>query len=378
MKNLITRRQLIRFIGSALLIPGIVGSSAAQTTDPGSHGNQAAEVMEQIQKNFWDRKTGLYAAAIDKKSPDFMWGSGVMFSAVVGAVRHDPKYKPVMRKFFEGIESYWDSKVKIPGYEAAPTGGGGNDKYYDDNAWMVITFLEAYEITGESRYLKRSMETLDFVMSGWDEQAGGGIWWHVAHKDGCKNTCVNAPAAVGCFHISKYIDPKAAEKRIADGGKIVKWTTATLRADNGLFGDAIVVATGRKNMGTLTYNSALMIRAYLSLYALTGKDVYLDEARLTGNAAEGLLDKGSGAYRDPLKWAHLMVEADLELYRWTQDDKFLKRARTNCDVHYAEWKKSPPPDLITNASLARELWLMADMETAAGQEFRKKSDRLGK
>ena len=73
-----------------------------------------------------------------------------------------------------------------------------------------------------------------------------------------------------------------------------------------------------------------------------------------------------------------MTEADLELYRWTKEEYLLKRAKTNCDVNYAEWKKSPPPDLIANASLARELWLMADHESAAGQEFWKKSDRLRK
>ncbi len=56
----------------------------------------------------------------------------------------------------------------------------------------------------------------------------------------------------------------------------------------------------------------------------------------------------------------------------------LKRARTNCDVHYAEWKQAPPKDLMANASLARELWLMADTESPASIEFWKGSDRLRK
>ena len=65
-------------------------------------------------------------------------------------------------------------KSKIPGYEPAPTRGNGNDKYYDDNAWLVITFLEAYETTRDPRYLTRADETLKFVLSGWDEKGGGG------------------------------------------------------------------------------------------------------------------------------------------------------------------------------------------------------------
>jgi uncharacterized protein YyaL (SSP411 family) len=341
---------------------------------------KAAEVTDSIQKNFWDKKTGLYAAALDKKEPEAVWGSGVMFSAVVAAARHDAKYVGVMRKFFDGLESYWANAAKIPGYEPVPMGGGvgPGDKYYDDNAWMVITFQEAYEVTGESRYLKRAEETLDFVMSGWDDKLGGGIWWHEKHLGDGKNTCINAPAAVGSFRMAKFSDEKESARRIADGQRLTKWTTEHLRAPNGLFGDSINVKTGVKNNDQLTYNAGLMIRAYLSLYALTGEDLYLDEATAMGKAADSMLIAKTGVYRDPLKWAHLMVEADLELYRWTHDRAFLKRAKTNCDAGYASWKKSPDKELIGQASLARELWLMADMETAEGKAFWAKSDKLKK
>lgn len=367
-------RHLIR-LGIVCLIALPTGVRAAE---PSEAVKRATEVTDHIQENFWNRGTGLYATAIDNKRPDYIWGSGVMFSALAGAARHDPAYLRVMRKFFDGMDGYWDRDVKIPGYEPAPTSGRGNDKYYDDNAWMVLTFLEAYEMTDDKRYLKRAGETLDFVMSGWDEQAGGGIWWHQNHNEGSKNTCVNGPAAVGCFRISKFSPPELAEKRIADGGKVVRWTTENLRADNGLFSDSLNVETGKKNTDQLTYNAALMVRAYLSLHSLTGQDVYLNEAVVTGKAADGLLDAQTGAYRDAIKWSHLMVEADFELFRWTGDLRYLERARTNCDVHYAAWKKEQPKDLLANASLARELWLLADSETPEGREFWKKSDHLRK
>lgn len=354
------------------------GSALAEkSVELGPYGTKAAEVMNHIQENYWLKKRDLYATTVDKRDPDFIWGCGVMFSALAGATRHDPKYKGAMRKFFEGMEVYWDSKARIPGYEPAPTSGNGHDKYYDDNAWMVLTFLEAYEMTHDSRYLKRAGATLDFVVSGWDEQAGGGLWWHENHQDDSKNTCANAPAAVGCFRITKFSDPKSAVKRITEGEKIVKWTTTTLRASNGLFGDSINVTTGVKNNDQLTYNAALMLRAYLCLHSLTGEYAYLDEAVTVGNAAESLLG-GNGAYRDPIKWSHLMVEADFELHRQTKDPRFLKRALTNCDVHYEEWKTSPPNDLLANASLARELWLAADTESAETRDFWEKSDQLRK
>ncbi len=159
-----------------------------------------------------------------------MWGNGVMFSALVGAARHEPgRYRPVMEKFFDAMDGYWDSKVKIPGYEPGQTSGNGNDKYYDDNAWMVLTFLEAYELTHRPHYLKRAAETLDFVLSGWDDAGGGGIWWHEQHKGGGKNTCANAPAAVGCLWLAKLRDARAAAPLNDKAQAIVTWTVTNTK-----------------------------------------------------------------------------------------------------------------------------------------------------
>lgn len=241
---------------------------------------------------------------------------------------------------------------------------------------MVLTFLEAYELTGEARYLKRAREVLEFVVSGWDEELGGGIWWHQLHKDGTKNTCANGPAAVGCIRLA-FHDKKDAARWIGEARRIVAWTNKTLQAANGLYSDSINAATGKINTDQLTYNVGLMLRAHLGLYAATGEAPFLDEAKRIGEAARSLFDPPTGAYRDALKWSHLMVEADLELWRWTQNDVFLQRAASDSARRFATWKKEPPKDLLANASLARQLWLLADHRTAAGRAFWKKADSLG-
>src|SRR5690606_11508802 len=127
----------------------------------------ARTVATSIQQKYWDPPARLYRTKPDSKEHEMMWGNGIMFSALVAATRHEPKtYAPLMSDFFDSMDRYWDTKVPIPGYEPAPTSGGGNDKYYDDNAWMVITFVEAYELTGDRKYLKRADETMKFVLSG--------------------------------------------------------------------------------------------------------------------------------------------------------------------------------------------------------------------
>jgi hypothetical protein len=258
----------------------------------------------------------------------------------------------------------------VPGYEPAPTKGGGNDKYYDDNAWMVITFVEAYELTGDRKYLRRADETMRFVLSGWDEKLGGGIYWHEVKRGG-KNTCSNAPSAVGALLLARHADRR---QNLRWAERITAWTHEHLQDDDALFFDSKKIPSGALDKGKLTYNTALMLRANLGLHRATREPRYLEEAKRIGANCDWFLSNETGAYRDPPKWSHLQVEADLELYRATGDEAALARARRNGEVLFAQWQTDPPPKLIELAGIARTLWLLADHETPAGQEFWRESD----
>ena len=278
----------------------------------------AREVMRHIQKEFYLPKQGLYAHSPKERHPAYMWANGVMFTALLGGAKHDPPtYRPQLDAFFKAMDRYWDAKVKIPGYEPSPTRGGGNDKYYDDNAWMVIAYVEAFELTKDRRYLRRAEETLAFVLSGWDDAAGGGIWWHEGRKAGTKNACANGPAAFACLRLATHQSPEKAAVSVATARKIVAWTTQTLQTKAGRFADSIDAQTGELNPAQLTYNTALMIRAFMGLYRATGEEEFLRQAQRSAQAADSFMDAAGRAYRDPVKWSHLQVEADLEMYRAT-------------------------------------------------------------
>lgn len=347
-------------------------ANATRGDDSNIHVARAREVTEHIQQTFFDPKTGVYLKSLSVQRPDYVWLQGVMLSNLVAAARADPAtYGPRLDGFFKALDAYWDAKVPIPGYEAAPTAGNGNDKYYDDNAWLVIALLEAYETNREPRYLDRADETLRFVLSGWDGELGGGIWWHQKHKDGTKNACSNGPAAVGCLRLARFRDRDTLVKRARE---IVAWTVGALQDADGLFDDRKVVATGEVKRGKLTYNSALMLRAMLGLYRATGEAPYLEQARRIGKAGDWFLDDKTGVYRDAVRYAHFMVEADLELYRATKEEYLLERARRNVDAFYDRWKANRPDDMMSSASIARALWLMAEAETAAGRAFWERAD----
>ena len=356
-----------------------LSTCALQAAEPSHYAQQAREVTEHIQKTFYDPQSGVYLKSLTERKPDYVWLQSVMFANLVAAARAEPAtYGPRLQKYFVALDRYWDPKVKIPGYEAAPTRGNGNDKYYDDNAWLVITFLEAYQSNHNPRYLARADATLRFVLSGWDTEAGGGIWWHQLHKDGTKNACANGPAAVGCLRLAKYRQGTAAAALVEQARQIVAWTRTKLQADDGLFDDRMVVATGEVKHGKLTYNSALMLRALLDLHRATGEKQDLIEAQRIAKAADWFLDGRTGVYRDAVRYSHFMVEADLELYRTTKEEYLLQRAKKNVDAFYQSWQTKPPDDMISNAAIARVLWLMAESETDAGRAFWQAMDRPGK
>jgi hypothetical protein len=374
--KMIARERVCRLVKSTsavilYLALGLTAAADAPSPQPSDHyGAQARQVMEHIQKTFWDPARGIYTKTALDRTPDYVWRQAAAFSALVGAARHEPQtYRPILARFFRALDVYWDAQVPIPAYEPAPTRGNGHDKYYDDNAWLVITFLEAYELTGDRAYFTRARETAQFVLSGWDQKLDGGIWWHQSHKDDSKNACANGPAAVGFLYLARLGPADEAGPWLGAAQKTVDWTAARLQASDELFDDRVIVTTGEVKRGKLTYNSALMLRADLGLYRQTGRSEYLDHARRIGKAAEWFCDKQTGVYRDPLKWSHFMVEADLELYRATGDEVLLRRARTNGDAYYAAWSKAAPADMMSNVATARILWLLEDMETPAGRAF---------
>ncbi len=336
---------------------------------------RAKEVTAGVCRDFWMPERGLFRQKPGVNDPEMIWGGGILFSMLTAAARNEPEtYHPMLLDNFKGLQTHWDSAVEIPGYEPCPTRGNGNDKYYDDNAWMVITFTEAWHQTGKPEFARQAYETLKFVISGWDDVLDGGIWWHEKHKGNSKNTCSNAPTAVGCLMLAK-LRPDRHKAMIDKALEIRNWTRTLFQDADGLYMDSINTETRRMNRAKLTYNSGLMLRAELMLHQATGKAEHLEEAKRIGAAAKGLCHRDTLVYRDPPKWAHLMVEADLELHRLTGDAALLDRARANADSYYKRWKeKGNDIALIDQASIARTLWLVAEMESPEGREFWKKVD----
>ncbi|MDX1935022.1 MAG: glycoside hydrolase family 76 protein [Capsulimonadales bacterium] len=344
-----------------------------------SYRERAESVTEYLLKAFWVPAVGRFRPAVPpdpKALPyDFMWANGIAFSAFVGGLRYDPpRFRPLLDAFFMGLEAYFDRNAPAPAYDAYFASPNGDDKYYDDNAWMVLTFSEAFERTGDRKFLDRAAVLQRYVYTGWDEKLGGGIYWRQDHKS--KNTCSNGPTATAAVALARHT---AATHHLNQAKRIVAWTNRTLQAPDGTFWDNLRIEDGKIEKTKWTYNTALMLRANLGIYRCTREAAFLAEARRLAQASvREFVHPETGAFRDEANFSHLLVEAFLDLYTETREPYLLEHARRNADFAYlhvrdpqdggyfTRWRPSSRPEerktLMANASVARLFWLMAPFD----------------
>jgi hypothetical protein len=284
------------------------------------------EVLEQIRREYYLPKSKLYCDSIEvsktaygqrptandsgsanrqlptanpkQSGPAFNWGVGVMLSALNAAARLDPKYKAWLREFADACRVYWNDKGPVPGYDVLPC-PKPVDRYYDDNAWMVLALVETYEILKDKKYLDWAEQALDYVLSGEDAKLGGGIYWRESDKKS-KNTCSNAPSAAACLAVAKY---RRSDELKAKAKSLLEWTKQTFQdPEDGLFWDNISL-DGKLDKTKWSYNTGL----YLRSKAMIGSTE--DDLRMTFRWSRGRwIEPATRAIKDSGRFAHLWIE----------------------------------------------------------------------
>lgn len=289
----------------------LMATIALNQSTPDTLKKRGFEVIEQIRKEYYLPESKLYAEEMEadgkKSGPAFNWGVGVMLTALNSAAKLDAKYKPWLREYADATRIYWNDKGPVPGYDVLPC-PKPVDRYYDDNAWMVLALVETYEILGDKKYLDWAEESLTYVLSGWDDKLGGGIYWRESDKKS-KNTCSNGPSAAACLRVYRYRD---LDSYLRTAVKILRWTDEKFEDPaDGLFWDNMNL-DGKLDNTKWSYNTGLMLRSRRLLdewIPTTG-----NEGRL--KVPKGLnhwFDASSGAFKDDGKFAHLYLEGFLAI-----------------------------------------------------------------
>ncbi|RYG38203.1 hypothetical protein EON81_04335 [bacterium] len=328
-------------------------------------------ITERIQSQFYQPSSKLYTDRKGATQPAFNWGVGVWLSALNAAARVDKKFDAPLREYADATWVYWNDKGPVPGYDVLP-GPKPVDRYYDDNAWMVLSLVETYEHLGDKKYLDWAKLSLKYVLSGEDDKLGGGIYWRESDRGDSKNTCSNAPSTAAALAVWTHTKDGAL---LAKTREIYGWTYRTLRdPEDGLMWDAIK-HDGKIDKTKWSYNTALMIRTAAELYKATGREVYRRQAlEFEAAAVKRWFDPTTGALKDGGRFGHLLTESFL--YRQelapSADTKAVDASKKAMEWleangkkdgwYSAEWYKpkfDENPELIDQASVARGYLKMA-------------------
>lgn len=315
---------------------------ALNAPDPALWGREA---LTMIRRDYYLPKTKLYAEKPDRKQPAFNWGVGVMLSALNAAAKHDKKYRPWLKEYADASRVYWNKG----GYDVLPA-PKPLDRYYDDNAWMVLALVETYEVLGDKKYLKWAREALAFALEG--EAKDGGIYWRESDK-ASRNTCSNAPVAAACLALAKH---QETERLSAKAEEIFEWTYQNLRdPTDGLYWDSLS-NTGKIDKTKWTYNTALMIRA--SQFRETAFEETLNNSTKRWLVNGKLADSG--------RFAHLLLEAWVgvhgvkpEYVRALENVRKARSANGYYPSNWSELKAARNPELLDQAAFARACFVVA-------------------
>jgi len=314
----------------------------------------------------------------------YLWPTSGIFSGVNALLKTtgDKHYRQLLETdVLPGLEQYYDSARKPACYQSYVVSAGKSDRFYDDNVWLSLDFCESYMLTKKPEYLKKSIETWQFVLNGWDELMGGGIYW-CEQKKQSKNTCSNAPASVLAF---KLFEATKDSAYFNWGIQIYNWTKANLQDSTDYLYFDNKNLSGKIGRAKYTYNSGQMLQAAAMIYKLTGKKVYLKDAQNIARSAMNYFTedfttaegKKIRLFKNTGNWFNaILFRGYTELYRLDGNAEYLGIFRDNMDqlwnhirdkngLFSKDWKgqkDDPYKWLLDQASLV-EIWgTLAEMK----------------
>ena len=241
-------------------------------------------IQKNIYNRFYEEKTGLYYETNDSSKNEhphsFLWPLCALIQASneVDATGNKNTMQPVIK----AIQQYYSDRLPAPGYQAYVTKEKRDTRFYDDNQWIAIADLDAYNRTHDKKYLEDGKLIYRFMMTGFDTLSGGGLYWEEDHKTS-KNTCSNGPAVLIALQLYKI----TKEKSYLDTALLLyNWANQHLQSPEGLYYDAIKIPSLHVDSALYTYNTGTMLQSNALLYDITKDKKYLDEAERIASAAK--------------------------------------------------------------------------------------------
>lgn len=181
----------------------------AQTTSAAYKG-RVDIISNNICKYFYDSPNALYYETNhvqpDEKKYSYLWPLCALLQAANEAENAEPS-KDYLSPVLKVIDQYYSDTFPAPAYQAYVRKEEKDDRFYDDNQWIAIACLDAYNRTKQQHYFDIAAMIYRFMMTGYDTVSGGGLYWKEGDKT-TKNTCSNGPGILVALQLYKITGNK--------------------------------------------------------------------------------------------------------------------------------------------------------------------------
>jgi uncharacterized protein YyaL (SSP411 family) len=311
---------------------------AAPEVEKGVFARWGAEALTEIEKDLRLPESDLYAEygtpdgkrGSDYGGPAFVWPAGFQLRTLAAAAKVAPaEYRAALDRFADALDRYWTVRDGVGGYMVLPM---KSERLYDDNAWIALGMLDAYEATGDRKYVDQAARTLAFIAGSEKKTPGGGLRQH-EDKEGPTSVCTTAPAAVGALRLYQAAgNPQQLEMAERWYAWLTSKEVGIQDPADGLFDDTASFAgeQWKINHGKRAYNSALPLQAAVLLYQIKKDARYLREAQRIGRAALARWAEPSGAFKETAQWGGSdLADALLALYQVDRDPRWYAAVRAS-------------------------------------------------
>ena len=268
-------------------------------------------------QNWYNPETGLWETTN-------WWNAANALTGIIRytAVTKDTDYFYVIENTFEKTKEF-----VVPATDKNPERLVKNfiNEYYDDEGWWALAWVEAFDLTGEKKYLEMAKTIFEDMKTGWDEKCNGGIYWKkgLPYKSAISNELfmlLGARLALRDKNKTYY-----QEWALKDWN----WFSQT-----GMINDLPLVHDGVKEDCMAkgrhyTYNQGVILAALADLTKLTGHKQYLNLAEKIALAAiqnmstpdgvlKGMPKQEDGA--DGVQFKGIFMRHLAYLYRQTRNE----------------------------------------------------------
>jgi predicted alpha-1,6-mannanase (GH76 family) len=219
---------------------------------------EAAIALAQLQRNVADAYTHTH-----------LWQAASALSATIGFMRATGS-----RAYLRDLSATYLSHHHV--------GRTFRSNYYDDEGWWVLTWIRAYELTGNRAYLRQAKSVFRALTKGWNPVCGGGLQWthRVPYKNAITNETFMADAAL--LHEATPGDTRYARWALREW----RWFSASgMLTHHHLVVDGLSARCRPKlHSPTWTYNQGMLMGAMVYMAKMTGHGSFLVIAKRVARA----------------------------------------------------------------------------------------------